>query len=142
MTPTETELQDLYDRFDHLPYSAESLALIEEAVRLTDLRQDEAEGYRARRRLMDCAYALGQSEKMLVAFTWCRDYADRHEHDLDSEERLDLLWHQRWVVNAGGNFPQLPAARLDALHDELVTAMDLLGAPGLADLTPDLVVPA
>jgi 4-hydroxymandelate oxidase len=31
---------------------------------------------------------------------------------------------------------------LDALHAELVTAMDLLGAPALADLTPDLVVRA
>ncbi|OLV19714.1 hypothetical protein [Deinococcus marmoris] len=112
------QLQDLYDRIDDLPRCPEELALIEEAARLTDLMQDEAEGYRVRRMLMDSAHAVGQSEKMLVAFGWCRDYADRHPEALDEGEQQDLLWHHRWVVNAGRTFPQIPTPRLMALYED------------------------
>lgn len=125
-----TPLQDLYDRIDALPLCPEELALIEEAVRLADRMGDEAEGYRARRRLMDSAYALGQSEKMLVAFGWCRDYADRRPGALDADEQQDLLWHQRWVVGAGRTFPQIPTPRILALHGDYARRMRELGLGG------------
>ncbi|THF69317.1 hypothetical protein E7T06_12575 [Deinococcus sp. Arct2-2] len=125
-----SQLQDLYDRINNLPFCSEELALIEEAVRLTDLTQNENEGYRARRLLMNSAYALGQSEKMLVAFSWCRDYADRHPEALDADEHQDLLWHHRWVVNAGRTFPQIPTPRILALHHDYARRMRELGLSG------------
>ncbi|MFC6593013.1 hypothetical protein ACFP81_14040 [Deinococcus lacus] len=130
MTPEPTNpdtLHDLYERIQNLPYGPEELALTEEAVRLADLLGDESEGYVARRLLMNSAFNTGHSEKMLVAFSWCRDYADRHPEALDEEEHQDLLWHQRWVATAGPLFPQLPAARVTALLDDYARRMRELG---------------
>lgn len=125
--PNPETLHELYERIRSLPYGPEELALTEEAVRLADLSGDEAEGYTARRLLMSSAFNMGQSDKMLVAFSWCRDYADRHPQALNTEEHEDLLWHQRWVAMVGPTFPQIPAGRIEALLADYARRMRELG---------------
>ncbi|GHF48764.1 catechol 2,3-dioxygenase-like lactoylglutathione lyase family enzyme [Deinococcus metalli] len=118
---------DLLDRAQDLPYGPERLALTEEAVREADLAQDGAAGYAARKDLIEAATYAGQSEKMLVAFAWCRTYADTHPDEFGEWEQRELAWYHKWVLSAVHHFPQIPLPRVLELHADYARRVQALG---------------
>lgn len=108
--------QELLEQAEQLPHGPERLALVEEAVRAADLAQDGAAGYEARKELIYSADYAGQSDRMLVAFAWCRHYLDDHADELGWWEQRSLAWYHKWVLIATHHFPQIPLERIQELH--------------------------
>lgn len=113
-----SDIHELLEQAQELPYGPERLALAEEAVRLADLAQDEAAGYEARKELIDTATFSGQGERMLVAFAWCRAYLDAHPELDEWYEQAGMLWKQKWVLNAMQDFPQIPLGRIHEVYQD------------------------
>ena len=124
MSDIETLLEDAQE----LPHGPERLAMVEEAVRAADLAQDGPAGYEARKELIASADYAGQSEKMLVAFAWCRSYLDAHPEEFGDWENRDLAWYHKWVLIATHHFPQIPLERIWELHADYARRMQVLGA--------------
>lgn len=124
MTDTDT----LLEQAQELPHGPERLALVEEAVRAADLAHDGLAGYEARKELIYSADYAGQSEKMLVAFAWCRSYLDAHPEEFGAWEQRSLTWFHKWVLIATHHFPQIPLARIQELHADYARRVQALGA--------------
>ena len=73
----EEKYNELLAQAARLPHSDAEVALVEEAVRLSDLHQDARKSFSARMRLVDAANHSGYPEKALVAFTWVLGQHDR-----------------------------------------------------------------
>ncbi len=114
----------------NLPHGPQRLALVEDAVRQADLSGDGAAAYEARKELIYSANYAGQSEKMLVAFAWCRAYLDEHEAELGAWEQHGLAWYHKWVLIATHHFPQIPLERIQNLHRDYAERIRALGAGG------------
>ena len=119
--------QDLLERAEALPHGPERLALVDEAVRAADLAQDGEAGYEARKELIYSATYAGQSEKMLVAFAWCRTYLDAHPDEFGAWEQRALTWFHKWVLIATHHFPQIPLERVRDLHADYARRVQALG---------------
>src|SRR6476646_3073598 len=121
------DIHERLERAQELPHGPERLAMVEEAVRAADLAQDGRAGYEARKEIIYSADYAGQSEKMLVAFAWCRTYLDAHPDDFGPGEHRSLAWYHKWVLIAGHHFPQIPLERLRELHADYARRVQALG---------------
>jgi hypothetical protein len=100
----------------NLEPSAQQVQVAEEAVRLADGLGDVALGFQAREALVEAATFSGFPEKALVAFTWCLGQCDREPERFREE---DLLWEYKWVAADLPFFPQIPRARIEAIHADM-----------------------
>ena len=108
--------EELLERASALERGPEQVSLIEEALKLADLRRDEDLGYRARTELIEAGTFAGFPEKVLVAFTWCLARCDR---DPERFDEFDLLWQYKWVALHLPNFPQIPRAKLEEVFQDM-----------------------
>lgn len=113
----DDRLAELLNEADTLPDGPAKLAVIEEAVRLTDSLGDIRAGFGLRiEYLMWNAICSGHPDKMLVAFSWC---LARHDASPEEYDAPELLWrYVHWVIYALRKWPQFSRKQLaDALAD-------------------------
>ena len=127
-----SDVYDLLERAEELPYGPERLALVEQAVRQADLSRNIVAGYDARKELITSALYAGHSEKMLVAFAWCRTYLDQtyldeHSPTATHWEERSLMWSHKWVLTSLYSFPQVPLARIEELYADYERRLRALG---------------
>lgn len=94
----------------------EKFALLQEAVRQTDLLNDEETGYQARYELLNAAQEITDGTTMLTTFSWLLNYADRHNTAMIGN--LNLLWRYKWAMSVARFIPSVPLERLEALTDD------------------------
>lgn len=106
----------LLERAEQLERGAEQVGLIEEAIRLADLRQDEDLGFEARVSLIEAATFAGYPEQVMVAFSWCLARCDKDSERFDER---GLLWQYKWVALHLPNFPQVPRAKIEGVFSDM-----------------------
>jgi hypothetical protein len=92
------------------------VALLEEAVRLADTRQDADLGFELREDLIWAATFGGFPEKSLVAFSWRLAQCDR---DPERFSERDLLWQYKWIVASLPRFPQISRQQIENLLEDM-----------------------
>ena len=112
----EDQMDSLMERASGLAHGPSEIALLEEAVRLSDSHQRDDYGFDLRKRLMQAATFGGAPEKALVAFTWCIAQCDREPEEFDSGE---LLWEYKWVVSGLKQFPQISLSQIESAMDDM-----------------------
>jgi hypothetical protein len=113
---TDQDPEEILLRAFQLDYTEEKVSLLDEAVRLADLRQDLDLGYRAREALIEASTFGGFPDKALVAFTWCLSQCDRDGERFNESE---LLWSYKWVASRLPYFPQIPRAKIEEVHADM-----------------------
>jgi hypothetical protein len=108
--------EELLVRAEELERGPEQVTLIEEAIKLADLRQDEDLGFEARVALIEAGTFAGYPERVLVAFSWCLARCDK---DAERYDERSLLWQYKWVALHLPNFPQVPRARIEGVFSDM-----------------------
>ncbi len=116
MIDHRSAIQDLLERASVLEASPTQVALLEEAVRLSDEHRDVEAGFHTRLELIDAAMAAGQPQVLLVAFSWCLAQSDRDPETFSPEP---LLWKHRWVVFSLPLFPQVSRQQIATSLEEI-----------------------
>jgi hypothetical protein len=115
MSAYQSEVDDLIDQAETLPYGDLRVALCEKAVQLADAANDLDAGDYARNALIDAATFNEEPEKAIVAFTWRLAQSDRNPERFSI---YDLLWQFKWAVAALDEFYEMSWERiLDMLAD-------------------------
>src|SRR5689334_5445333 len=114
------KVYELIGKARALGETLEAVAVLEEAVALADAHDDASLGYTARMRLIDTVAFTGQSDKTLVAFSWCLACADKLAQDPKYGEfsRTELLWKYKWVLEKLTQFPKIPRAQIYSALDD------------------------
>ena len=110
---------------DSLDWGPARLALVEEAVRVADVRGDDEAGFAARQHFVDLALHQRQCDRAGVAFSWL---LARHDADPGSRAGTWVLERYFNVVGALSNFPEVPRDRLIAMLDDLAEREERRGA--------------
>ncbi|KPA27209.1 Uncharacterized protein AMR48_2051 [Leptospira interrogans] len=79
--------------------------LLEEIIRLADLRKNKELGFEARLVLVEAGIFSGAIDKALVSFSWCLSQVDQNPEQFNEE---DLLWKYKWIVE---NLPVFPKSK-------------------------------
>ncbi|MDQ3799268.1 MAG: hypothetical protein M3384_07455 [Acidobacteriota bacterium] len=93
------------------------IALAEEAVRLADLNGDLKLQFRARSELIRAAVHGGESEKAIVAYSWC---LKKYDENPDSFSEYLLFWQYKWILNNIHHFPAVSRAQIDSIFADAV----------------------
>lgn len=110
-----TSLNKVLQMIRAQPDCPAKVALLEQAVRLADMRQDVKLGFALRKDLIKAATFSGAKEKALVAFTWCLAQCDREPTQF---AETNLLWEYKWIVSSSTHFPQITRFQIaDMLAD-------------------------
>lgn len=114
------KIYDLMSSARELNDTPEALALAEEAVQLADSHNDAELSYAARMRLMDVTAFSGDSDKLLVAFSWCLAHADKQveKSPANSFSGWELLWKYKWVTDKLVHFPRISRAQIFSTVDD------------------------
>jgi hypothetical protein len=99
---------DLLDKADELPHGPAKVAVLEGAVALADLHGDEHLGYEARTALLLPCYKVSKKE-LIVHFTWCLAYSERHP----DRDHSYLLNSYRWVISSLPGYLEVSRAQID-----------------------------
>lgn len=114
----ESEL--LLEKSRGLPHGSARIALVEEAVRHADARNDLPTGFRCRLELVSAASSGGQPELKLVAFAWCLSQFDRNPGLFGGRAtEYELLWKYKWVAGALPSFHQISREQISATMEDL-----------------------
>tara|TARA_R110002072_G_scaffold51190_5_gene137057 strand:+ start:21 stop:1115 length:1095 start_codon:yes stop_codon:yes gene_type:complete len=113
---SEEDPEWLLQRAEELDRGPEQVGLIEEAIRLADLRQDEDLGFEARVQLIEAGTFAGYPEQVMVAFSWCLARCDKDSERFDER---GLLWQYKWVALHLPNFPQVPRAKIEGVFQDM-----------------------
>jgi hypothetical protein len=110
-----TSLNKMLNMIRAQPDCPSKVALLEQAVRVADVRQDVNLGFALRKDLIKAATFSGAKEKALVAFTWCLAQCDREPAKFPE---TNLLWEYKWIVGSSTHFPQITRSQIaDMLAD-------------------------
>jgi tetratricopeptide (TPR) repeat protein len=109
-------VRDLIDRSFSLPTGDEKIMTLEEAVRIADRGADLKLQYEAREELIEAAFWGGETEKALVAYSWCLAQFDKNP---GSFPEWTLLWRYKWIINVIFHFPQIPKEQIYEMLDEM-----------------------
>lgn len=108
-----------------LEHGPARIALVEEAVRLADARNDLKEGFRTRCALTAASVFAGQADVTLVAFSWRLAQCDR---DPATFKERELLWEYKWVVENLPNFPEVTRPQIEAMLADMVRRYERAGS--------------
>lgn len=111
-----SEIDELLARAEMLPDGPAKVAVVERAVQVADLHADVAAGFRTRVRLLGAALSGGQSDVLLVAFSWC---LSRQERDPAQFRETDILWQFRWVISELVEYSTVAKAQIDSLFADM-----------------------
>lgn len=115
---------------ESLSYSDERVAIIEKAMALADLHQDEDLQFKVRLQyIREVQEAGGYPEKYMAVFPWLLAYIDKKN---DIWDMYQVLWYYKWVTGSMTSFPSISKAQIiNALEDlknryRKVTGSDLV----------------
>ena len=119
--PRPTDYTEQVDRLlaeaNGLPHGPTRVGLCEEAVRIADLHNDTALGYRARQELVDAACFGGRPDLLVVTYSWCLSVYDQGEEL--GVTPYELLWRMKWVMGALPKFPEIELKTLHTMLDDM-----------------------
>ncbi|WP_082281172.1 hypothetical protein [Leptospira kirschneri] len=90
--------------------------LLEEIIRLADLRKNKELGFEARLVLVKAGIFSGAIDKALVSFSWCLSQVDQNPEQFNEE---DLLWKYKWIVENLPVFPQIKKEQILEMLEDL-----------------------
>jgi len=106
-------LRELYT----MQYGDAKIALAEEAVRLADLNGDLNLQVTARNELISAAIHGGESEKAIVAYSWC---LKKYDENPESFSNYLLFWQYKWILNNIHHFPSVSREQIDSIFADAV----------------------
>ena len=112
----EASVRELIRKATLLGDGDEKIMTLEEAVRIADTGHDVKLQYQAREELIEAAFWGGETEKALVAYSWCLAQFDNYPEKFS--EWL-LLWRYKWIVNVIVNFPQITKEQIYEMIDDM-----------------------
>lgn len=112
----DASVRELIRKASLLGDGDEKIMMLEEAVRIADTGYDVKLQYEAREELIEAAFWGGETEKALVAYSWCLAQFDNHPEKFS--EWL-LLWRYKWIVNVAVNYPQITKEQIYEMLDEM-----------------------
>ena len=125
----EEQIEDiLYESYD-LPNSDTKIAMLEQAISLSDEINHVYYGYATRTELIEAATFGGYREKALVAFSWCLAQWDK---DPEIGDEYDLLWKFKWVLDHLSSFPQVSLSQIREMIEDFeqrLTKLDFSPRP-------------
>ncbi len=125
---TDTTPDDLFPRFweaQMMENNPAKCAMLEEVIRLADLRQELEIAFDARMALVDAGTFSGAPDKALVAFSWCLAQADKNPEQFAEH---DLLWKYKWVTDSLVDFPQISKKQIDDMLDDMRVRFERTGS--------------
>lgn len=125
MEEYEEQYDELFMEAYTLPNDSEKIELIEQMVAWTDRHNDLPRGYESRQLLMNTALETGDSDKLLVAFSWCASMSAKRPELFDGNE---ILWAYRWVVSELPNFPDVSRDKIEAMMAEMESSYRAAGS--------------
>lgn len=102
----------------------EQIALREQAVRVADISGQIDLQYFARDQLVSACIFGGDTDKALVAYSWCLAQFDKHPGEFS---QWSILWKYKWMIGLIGNFPQVPKERIYGMIDDLAERIQKAG---------------
>ncbi|EKO13579.1 hypothetical protein [Leptospira kirschneri] len=90
--------------------------LLEEIIRLADLRKNKELGFEARLVLVEAGIFSGAIDKALVSFSWCLSLVDQNPEQFNEE---DLMWKYKWIVDNLPVFPQIKKEQILEMLEDL-----------------------
>lgn len=112
----DASVKELLRRATQLGDGEEKIMTLEEAVRIADTGHDVKLQYQAREQLIEAAFWGGETEKALVAYSWCLAQFDNYPEKFS--EWL-LLWRYKWIVNVVVNYPQITKEQIYEMLEEM-----------------------
>ena len=115
---------------ESLSYGDERVAIVEKAMAVADLHQDEDLQFKVRLQyIREVQEAGGYPEKYMAVFPWLLAYIDKKN---DIWDMYQVLWYYKWVTGSMTSFPSISKAQIiNALEDlknryRKVTGSDLV----------------
>ncbi len=114
------DIDRLMAEAEKLPHGPARIAMVEEAVRIADSRNDLPEAFKCRLELVSAASSGGQPDVKLVAFSWCLSQFDRDNKLFGGRAtEIDLLWKYKWIAGALPAFHQILREQIAATVEDL-----------------------
>ena len=114
------DIDRLIAEAERLPHGPSRIALVEEAVRIADSRNDLPKAFQCRLELVSAASSGGQPDVQLVAFSWCLSQFDRDKKLFGGRAtEIDLLWKYKWIAGALPAFYQISRGQIAATVEDL-----------------------
>ena len=114
----QEQIYELMERSDSAQ-GAEKVALLDEAVRLAELRQDVERATYIREQLFEAAFEDGQFERALAEFNIMIAAADRNMETFGGEIMPRLLWLYKWVADDVASYPSLTRQQVETFFAEM-----------------------
>lgn len=112
----DESVRDLMRRARSLSNGDEKIMTLEEAVRIADTGHDVELQYDAREELIEATFWAGETDKAIVAYSWCLATFDKYPEKFSE---FLLLWRYKWIVNVIFHFPQIPKEQIYEMLDEM-----------------------
>lgn len=91
-------------------------SLLEEIIRLADLRKNKELGFEVRLALIEAGIFSGALDKALISFSWCLSQVDQNPEKFSEE---DLLWKYKWIIENLPAFPQIKKEQILEMLEDL-----------------------
>ena len=116
----EDDIDRLMREAAKLPHGPSRIAMVEEAVRIADSRNDLPKAFKCRLELVSAASSGGQPDVKLIAFSWCLSQFDRDKKLFGGRAtEIDLLWKYKWIAGALPAFHQISREQIEATLEDL-----------------------
>lgn len=125
----EKGFDELMDQALSLPDGDAKLAVLEQAVRVADTREDIEQGFKAREEIVELCTFYGYPVKALVAFSWLVGMKDKYPDLLSG---YSLLWKYKYILNNITSFPEITRTQIENLLEEMRVSY---AAAGYSDRT-------
>lgn len=112
----QMDFDELMDQALGLPDGDAKLALLEQAVRVADMREDIEQGFKAREELVDLCNFEGYPLKALVAFSWLVGMKDKYPELLSG---YSLLWKYKYILGNITCFPEVNRTQIENLLEDM-----------------------
>jgi tetratricopeptide (TPR) repeat protein len=112
MTDYKQTYENLLADADALPSGDTRVAIVEKAMQLVDLHQDERLQFKIRLRyIREIHEAGGFAEKYVAIFPWLLAYTKKTESHFD---KYEVLWYYKWVIGCMPNFPTVSKTQIES----------------------------
>lgn len=113
-----SEWQDAFDEACGMPHGRARMRALREALDRADAVNEVDGGFRIRLAIIETAYYSGDPVPALAAFAWCRARMDE-EPERFADHTYTVGWRHKWMPVWAMEFPNVGAARLEAMIDDL-----------------------
>jgi tetratricopeptide (TPR) repeat protein len=110
------QVLQLVNQSEDVGEGEEQISLLEEAVRIADLSGDRKLRYLARDQLVSACVFGGETDKALVAYSWCLAQFDQNPAGFS---QWSILWKYKWMMGLIADFPQVSKEKLYVMMDDL-----------------------